>query len=388
MEKAESVETPTLFTPYEMGNFHLSHRVVLAPVTRNRALNEIPNEAMAKYYAQRSTEGGLLISEATVVSRTAPGYAHCPGIYSEEQVQAWKKVVEAVHAKGAIFFCQLWHCGRASHSAYQPGGAAPISSCNKPISKQWPVLLPDGSATEYPAPRALAAFEIPGVIEQFRQAALNAIQAGFDGVEIHGAHGFLIDQFLKDGINDRTDEYGGSIANRCKFLMQVTEAMALAVGIDRVAVRISPILDHLDAIDSNPLALSLAVIERLNKLQQDSGSNLAYLLVTEPRSSTTKEAANQGNVELMRKLRKAYQGTFMRAGGYTRVTGMEAVAEGEADLVAYGRLFISNPDLVKRFKMNASLNGYDKTTFYTHDPIIGYTDYPLLGEEIGSNPTM
>ncbi|GAB4838030.1 12-oxophytodienoate reductase 3 [Ancistrocladus abbreviatus] len=387
MAITESSGVPTLFTPYKMGKFHLSHRVVMPPMTRCRAINEMPNEAMVKFYAQRSTEGGLQITEATLISDTAAGYPNCPGIYTDEQVKAWKKVVDAVHAKGAIIFCQLWHVGRASHSAYQPGEAAPISSTNQPISDKWHVMLPDGSIKEYPAPRALETSEIPGIVEDYRKAALKAMQAGFDGVEIHGAQGYLIDQFLKDGINDRTDEYGGSLANRCRFLMQVTEAVVSAVGIERVAVRISPVLDYLDAIDSDPLALALTVIEGLNKLQEKAGLNFTYLHLTRPRriGYDDHESSDEADAELVRKLRKAYQGSFLSTGGFTREEGMEAIAKGEADLVAYGRFFVANPDLVKRFKLNAPLNKYDRPTFYTPDPVIGYTDYPFLDEENGSN---
>lgn len=212
--------------------------------------------------------------------------------------------------------------------------------------------------------------------------------AGFDGIEIHGAHGYLIDQFLKDGINDRTDEYGGSMANRCKFLIQVVQAVTAAIGAERVAVRISPAIDHLDAYDSDPLALGLAVVEKINKLQQDVGENLAYLHVTQPRYTAygQTESGRPGREEeeahLMRTLRRAYHGSFMCSGGFTRKLGIQAVAEGDADLVSYGRLFIANPDLVQRLKYDAPLNKYNRKTFYTHDPIVGYTDYPFLNQTL------
>ncbi|XP_048490985.1 artemisinic aldehyde Delta(11(13)) reductase isoform X2 [Beta vulgaris subsp. vulgaris] len=315
-----------LFSPYQLGKFKLTHRIVLAPMTRCRAINEMPNEALEKYYTQRSTPGGFLITEGTLISQAAAGFAHCPGIYTDEQVEAWKKIVDSVHAKGAIIFCQLWHVGRVSNQ-------------------------------------------------------------GFDGVEIHGAHGYLIDQFLKEAINDRTDEYGGSLQNRIKFLMQVVQAVVEALGDEKVAVRISPAIDHFDAIDSNPLALGLAVVDGLNKLQSNLGSKLAYLHVTQPRFTArgvvdkpAKEA--QADAQLLRKLKDAFEGSFVSSGGYTKELGMDAIAQGEADLVAFGRLFISNPDLVHRLKVNAPLNKYDRTTFYTHDPVLGYTDYPFLGEEI------
>ncbi|KAA8523310.1 hypothetical protein F0562_009733 [Nyssa sinensis] len=392
MAKTSSAEgTTTLFSPYKMGKFNLSHRVVLAPMTRCRALNGIPQPALVDYYVQRSTNGGFLITEGTLVSPTAGGFPHCPGIYTKEQVEAWKKVVDTVHANGAVIFCQLWHVGRASHQVYQPGGAAPISSTSKPISKRWRILMPDGTHKTYPNPRALQTYEISEVVARYRQAALNAIEAGFDGIEIHGAHGYLIDQFLKDGINDRTDEYGGSITNRCKFLMQVVHAVVGAIGADRVGVRISPAIDHLDAMDSNPLSLGLAVIERLNKLQLDLDSKLTYLHVTQPRytaygqTESGKHGSEEEEARLMRTWRRAYQGTFICSGGFTRELGMEAVAQGDADLVSYGRLFISNPDLVLRFKDNAPLNRYIRATFYTHDPVVGYTDYPSLSKGSGNH---
>ncbi|KAM6583616.1 hypothetical protein CsatB_010618 [Cannabis sativa] len=389
MAEITSPERITLFSPYKMANFNLSHRVVLAPMTRCRALNGIPGPALAEYYTQRSTQGGFLITEGTLVSNTAAGFPHVPGIYKEEQVEAWKKIVDAVHSKGSIIFCQLWHVGRASHQVYQPSGGSPISSTNKPISNRWRILLPDGSYGTYPKPRALETYEIRDVVEDYRRAAINAIRAGFDGIEIHGAHGYLLDQFLKDGINDRTDEYGGSIDNRCKFIIQVVEAVVSAIGASRVGVRISPAIDHLDAMDSDPLGLGLAVVERLNKLQLKQRSQLTYLHVTQPRytaygqTESGRPGSDEEEAHLIRTLRKNYEGTFMCSGGFTRELGMQALADGDADLVSYGRLFISNPDLVLRFKLNAPLTKYNRKTFYTQDPVVGYTDYPFLSNASG-----
>uniref|UniRef100_A0A6M2EE46 NADH:flavin oxidoreductase/NADH oxidase N-terminal domain-containing protein n=1 Tax=Populus davidiana TaxID=266767 RepID=A0A6M2EE46_9ROSI len=383
------IKGTSLFSPYKMGKFSLSHRVVLAPMTRCRALFGIPGDALEEYYTQRSTPGGFLISEGTIISPTAPGFPHVPGIYSDAQVEAWRKVVNAVHAKGSIIFCQLWHVGRASHQVYQPGGAAPISSTNKAISNRWRILMPDGTYGTYPAPRALETSEILEVVEHYRQAALNAIRAGFDGIEIHGAHGYLIDQFLKDGINDRTDEYGGSVENRCRFLMQVIQAVVSAVGADRVAFRMSPAIDHLDATDSDPLNLGLSVIERINKMQLQVGSKLTYLHVTQPRytaygqTESGRPGTEDEEAQMIRTWRRAYQGTLMCSGGFTRELGIQAVAEGDADLVSYGRLFISNPDLVLRLKLDAPLNKYIRKTFYSHDPVVGYTDYPFLSRANG-----
>ncbi|BAT76870.1 hypothetical protein VIGAN_01493300 [Vigna angularis var. angularis] len=378
----------SLFSPYNMGKFNLSHRVVLAPMTRCRALKGIPNAAHVEYYAQRSTPGGFLITEGTSISPTSSGFPHVPGIYTDEQVEAWRSVVDAVHAKGSIIFCQLWHVGRASNPVYQPGGAAPISSTSKPISEKWRVLMPDGSHGVFSEPHALTTAEISEVVQHYRQSAINAIRAGFDGIEIHGAHGYLIDQFLKDAINDRTDEYGGSLENRCRFLMQVVEAVVSAIGAERLAVRISPAIDHMDAFDSDPLGLGLAVIEKLNKFQKEKGTKLAYLHVTQPRFTLlerTEAEREEDSVDLMQQWRRAYEGTLMCSGGFTRDSGMKAVAQGLADLVSFGRLFISNPDLVSKLKLNAPLTSYNRNTFYTSDPVIGYTDYPFLQKQTHAN---
>ncbi|CAA7401266.1 unnamed protein product [Spirodela intermedia] len=368
-------EQPTLFSPYKMGIFNLSHRVVMAPMTRCRALNGVPQPCNVEYYRQRATAGGFLISEGTLISPTAGGFPHCPGIYTRDQIEAWKKVVKAVHGEGGIIFCQLWHVGRASSEVYQPGGtAAPISSTDKPLAGRWRILLPDGTVGKYARPHRLSLAEIPAII--------------------HAAHGYLIDQFLKDGINDRSDRYGDGIANRCRFLMEVMAAVAAAAGLERTAVRISPAIDHLEASDSDPLALGMAVVDRLNALQRAAHSGgggrqrrLAYLHVTQPRYTAygQTEAGRQGSEEEERQLvvalRRRYEGSFMCSGGYTRALGLEAVAAGDADLVSYGRLFISNPDLVERFRRDAPLNRYVRATFYTPDPVVGFTDYPFLGQE-------
>lgn len=265
-------------------------------------------------------------------------------------------------------------------TVYQPGGnTAPISSTDNPISTRWKILLPGGKSGNFARPRRLSTSEISSVVDDYRQAAVNAIKAGFDGVEIHGAHGYLIDQFLKDGINDRKDSYGGNITNRCRFLVEILRSVCSNIGSERVAVRISPSIDHLDATESNPMDLGLAVIEELNRLPQ-----LAYLHITQPRYAAygQTEAGRHGNEDEDRKMvrswKNAYRGCFMGSGGYTKELGMRAVANGEADLVSYGRLFISNPDLVERFKTDSGLNRYVRATFYTQDPVNGYTDYPFM----------
>ncbi|KAJ6938007.1 12-oxophytodienoate reductase 3-like isoform X4 [Populus alba x Populus x berolinensis] len=279
-------------------------------------------------------------------------FPHVPGIYSDAQVEAWKKVVNAVHAKGSIIFCQLWHVGPLDifllnlgiTSVYQPGGAAPISSINKAISNRWRILMTDGTYSTCSAPRALETSEIPEVVELYSQAALNAIRAGFDGVEIHGGYGYLIDQFLKDGINDRIDEYGDS-------------GSSLSCRSRKSSFTNVPAIDHNDATDSDPLNLGLSVIERINKLQLQMGSKLTYLHVQ-------RELGRPGTedvvVQTTRTWRRAYQGTFICSGGFTR--------ELEHKL------------LVLRLKLNAPLNKYIRETFYTHDPVVGYTDYPFLSK--------
>ncbi|ERN11240.1 hypothetical protein AMTR_s00024p00230190 [Amborella trichopoda] len=299
---ADGAEELGLFAPYTMGKFKLSHRIVLAPMTRCRAINGIPQPANVEYYSQRTTPGGFLITEGTITSPRAAGFPHVPGIYAEEQITSWRKVVDAVHAKGGIIFCQLWHVGRASNEVYQPHGASPISSTNKAISNRWRILLPDGTYGDYSKPVPLKQYEISQMVEQYRQAAINSIRAGFDGVEIHGAHGYLIDQFLKDGINDRTDAYGGPPENRIRFAIEITESVASAIGPHRVGIRISPAIDHLDATDSDTLTLGLCLIHHLNKLQNDFGEKLAYLHITQP---DTQLMARRNSKKKVKKREKA-----------------------------------------------------------------------------------
>ncbi|XP_062225740.1 putative 12-oxophytodienoate reductase 11 [Phragmites australis] len=357
-----------LLTPYKMGRFQLSHRVVLAPLTRQRSFGYVPQPHATVYYAQRTTRGGFLIAEATGVSHAAQGYPDSPGIWTREQVEAWKPIVDAVHAKGGVFFCQIWHTGRASNYEFQPNGQAPVSSTNRPVS---PKESADGlSTTTYAMPRRLTADEIPAIVDDFRIAARNAVEAGFDDVEIHGAHGYLIDQFLKDGVNDRTDEYGGSLANRCRFALEVVAAVSGEVGADRVGVRLSPYTDYMDAVDSDPDALGLHMASALGEL------GVLYLHAVEPRMLRPTERGETRHS--LRSMRDAFGGTFIVAGGYTKEDGNQVVADGYADLVAYGRLFLANPDLPRRFELDAPLNKYDRKTFYTPDPVVGYTDYPFL----------
>ncbi|KAK1403694.1 12-oxophytodienoate reductase 2 [Heracleum sosnowskyi] len=363
-EKQNLQEVP-LITPYKMGNFQLSHRVVLAPLTRMKSYGNVPQPHAILYYSQRTTKSGLLITEATAISDTAIGYPDVPGIWKKEQVEAWKPIVDGVHAKGGIFVCQIWHTGRVSNTGFQPNGQAPISCTDKPIS-------PSQDGSHHSPPRRLSTEEIPQIVNDFRLAAKNAMEAGFDGVEIHGAHGYLIDQFLKDQVNDRKDEYGGSLENRCRFALGVVEAVSEEIGADRVGIRLSPFADYMESGDSNPEALGLYMAESLNKF------GILYLHVVEPRMKTLGEKFKCS--ESLVPMRKAFNGTFIVAGGYDREDGNNAVAENHADLVVYGRLFLANPDLPKRFELDAPLNKYDRNTFYSSDPVVGYTDYPFLDE--------
>uniref|UniRef100_A0A8I6Z2J9 NADH:flavin oxidoreductase/NADH oxidase N-terminal domain-containing protein n=1 Tax=Hordeum vulgare subsp. vulgare TaxID=112509 RepID=A0A8I6Z2J9_HORVV len=363
--KMVAKEAIPLLTPHKMGQFELSHRVVLAPLTRCRSYANVPQPHAAVYYSQRATKGGLLISEATGVSPTAQGYPETPGIWTQQQVDAWKPIVDAVHRKGALFFCQIWHVGRVSTNDFQPDKQAPISSTDKQITAD------AESGMIYSKPRQLRTDEIPLIVDDFRRAARNAIEAGFDGVEIHGAHGYLLEQFMKDSSNDRTDEYGGSLKNRCRFAVEVIDAIVNEIGANRVGIRLSPFVDYMDCFDSNPHALGIYMVQQLNKHQ-----GFVYCHMVEPRMAIV-----DGRTQIPHGLlpfRKAFDGTFIAAGGYDREEGNKVVADDYADMVAYGRVFLANPDLPKRFELNSALNKYDRNTFYTQDPIVGYTDYPFL----------
>ncbi|PRQ20639.1 putative 12-oxophytodienoate reductase [Rosa chinensis] len=367
-------QSPTLplLTPYKMGKFDLSHRVVLAPLTRRRSYGYVPQPHANLYYSQRTSKGGLLIAEAAGVSDTAQGYPDTPGIWRNEQVEAWKPIVNTVHDKGGIFFCQIWHGGRVSNTGFQPDGQAPISSTDKSLTPQ------KGSngidVMQFTPPRRLRTDEIPQIVNDFRLAARNAMEAGFDGVEIHGAHGYLIDQFLKDQVNDRTDQYGGSLENRCRFALDIVEAVVNEIGADKVGIRLSPFADYMESGDSNPKELGLYLVNSLNKY------GILYCHMVEPRMKTLEEKSECPHSLVP--MRKAFNGTFIVAGGFDRNDGNNAVAEGHADLIAFGRLFLANPDLPKRFELNAPLNKYNRDTFYISDPVLGYADYPFLDKNI------
>ncbi|XP_015579173.3 12-oxophytodienoate reductase 1-like [Ricinus communis] len=355
-----------LLRPYQMGSFSLSHRIVLAPLTRQRSYNNVPQPHAFLYYSQRTTEGGLPIAEATGISETSRGYLHTPGIWTKEQIEAWKPIVDAVHAKGGIFFCLIWHVGRVSSIEFQPNGQAPISCTDRPLTLQ----STGNEVGQFSPPRRLKTDEIPQVVNEFTFAARNAIEAGFDGVEIHGAHGYIIDQFMKDQVNDRTDKYGGYLENRCRFALEVVEAVVNEIGADKVGIKLSPFGDYMESGDSNPEALGLYMAEALNDYK------ILYCHMVEPRMETAEERTECAYSLLP--MRKAFKGTFIVGGGYRREDGNKAVEENNADLIAYGRIFLANPDLPRRFELNAPLNQYDRETFYTPDPVIGYTDYPFL----------
>ncbi|KAJ0587643.1 putative 12-oxophytodienoate reductase [Helianthus annuus] len=353
----------SLLTPYKMGKFELSHRVVLAPLTRQRCLGYVPQPPMILYYSQRTSKGGFLIAEAAGVSDISQTSPEMPGIWTKEQVEGWKPIVDAVHAKGGIFFCQLIHW-----VVWFPGNA--VSQTLKAVRPRLRQYSLDRVGMGPSVWEGLTTQEITLVVDDFRVAARNAIEAGFDGVEIHGAHGYLIDQFLKDEINDRTDEYGGSLENRCRFALEVVDAVVKEIGGDKVGIRLSPFANYSESGDSNPETLGLYMAESLNEFK------ILYCHMVEPRMKSVFEKVDC--LDSLVPMRKAFKGTFISAGGYGREDGNKAVAENRTDLVAYGRLFLANPDLPKRFELNAPLNKYDRSTFYTRDPVVGYTDYPFL----------
>jgi N-ethylmaleimide reductase len=336
-------------------------------LTRQRATTpgDVPNPLNATYYSQRASKGGLLITEATHISRLGKGYPGAPGIYSEQQVEGWKHVTGAVHDKGAYIFLQLWHVGRRSHSSLHPKEGPPVSASAIPPQDGSTALTADFKEVPFETPRALRVDELPGIVADYRRGAENAKAAGFDGVEIHGANGYLLDQFLEDKTNHRTDQYGGSIENRARLLLEVVDAVVGVWGKDRVGVRLSPFGKFLDMGDSDPVALFTYV------LQQLSSRGIAYAHVIETR------AGEPGAPRTAEIFRTAFSGALISAGGYLSETAEKIIAEGLADAVAFGRLFIANPDLPKRFETNSPLNPYDRSTFYGGTEK-GYTDYPAL----------
>src|SRR6266404_750869 len=368
---------PSLFSTVQIGPYQLGHRLVMAPLTRMRAEKPslAPRPLNAEYYAQRATPGGLIIAEASPVMATGFGSPGVPGIYSEQQIAGWREVVDAVHAKGGVIFLQLWHVGRVSHSSFQPGGVLPVAPSAVAIPPDLKTGTADGKVVTYETPRPLETSEIPAVVDAYRQAAQNALQAGFDGVEIHGANGYLIEQFLQSHTNLRTDQYGGSIENRARFLMDVTQAVVEVWGADRVGVRLSPYGVANGSGEPDPMPLYSHAIKSLDPL------GLAYLHFIEPRSSGAGRAeVNHQNVpSAMLLFRPIWRGVLISAGGFTGETAEAAIAAGHADAIAFGRIFISNPDLPHRLKHGYPLTPYNRATFYGGGET-GYTDYAVYGE--------
>jgi N-ethylmaleimide reductase len=367
---------PKLFTPVQLGSLTLKHRVVMAPLTRSRSQQpgSIPGDMMVRYYSDRASDGGLIIGEATNISLSARGWFGAPGLYTDQQVEGWKRVVRAIHAKKGFVFAQLWHTGRSSHSDNQDGNT-PLSASVDPSYWEDPnQLVSAPSGWVQPSPhRALDISEIPGIVEDYRKAATRARAAGFDGVELHAGNGYLPDQFLQDGSNKRTDAYGGSIENRSRFLLEVVGAMTSVWGGDRVAVRIAPAGTWNHMSDSNPAALFTYVAAQLNRF------GLAYLHIIEPRvKGNVTINAGQGPIAA-EQVRKVFQGKIIAAGGFEPDTAESAIEHGVADAVAFGRYFVANPDLPLRIKEGFALTRYDRNTFYTFDSV-GYNDYPFINE--------
>ena len=363
----------SLFEPTHAGDIALANRIAMAPLTRNRAPDAIPTELTATYYAQRAT-AGLIISEATAISPEGQGYADVPGLYGTEQLDGWKKVTRAVHEAGGKIVVQLWHVGRISHTSLQPGHAKPVApSAIRAHAKT--VLLKDGvpTFTDTSEPRAPDAAALPRIVQDYRHAARNAIAAGFDGVEIHAANGYLIDQFLKTGANQRTDDYGGSIKNRARLLLEVTRAIVDEIGGGRTGIRLSPVTPANDIVDENPQPLFDYVVRELGKL------GLAYVHVIQGATGGPRELPDRpfDYAELRNAYRAAGgKGAWMVNNGYDRALAEAALANG-ADIVAFGRPFIANPDLVQRLQHNAPLNELHRATLYGGGAE-GYTDYPTL----------
>lgn len=354
-----------IFSPIRLGTYTLPNRMAMAPMTRNRAgEGNVPQPLNAEYYAQRAS-AGLIITEAAQVSPQGVGYPATPGIHSQEQVAGWRQVTDRVHAKGGLIFLQLWHVGRISHPSLQPNGALPVApSAIKPAGEVFTLQ----GMQPYQTPRALELAELPGIVEQYRSGAKNALAAGFNGVEIHGANGYLLDQFLRDGSNRRTDAYGGPVENRARLMLEVTEAVCGVWGADRVGIRLSPLQPFNDMRDSNPEATFGYAVEQLNRF------GLAYLHVTEMGKDTPGAA---GPAFDLGKLRRIWKGVYMTNGGYDLARANAALAKGEADMVAFGVLFLANPDLPVRFAKGAPLNTPNPETFYGGNEK-GYTDYPFL----------
>ena len=359
----------TLFDPIRIGDIQLANRIVMAPLTRNRASpGQVPNQLMVDYYTQRAnpaTGAGLIVTEATQISQQGQGYLDTPGLFNSQQVAGWRRITDAVHAQGGRIVVQLWHVGRISHVSLQEGGQAPVSSTATPAKGKTYIA---GGFADVSAPRALRTDEIAGIVDQYRISAELAIEAGFDGVEVHAANGYLIEQFLRDTINDRSDAYGGSIQNRARFLVEVMQAVTGAIGGGRTGLRLSPVTPANDAaIDSQVQSLFEHVGEQLAPMK------LAFVHVVEGATGGPRDNAPFDYAAL----RKAIAAPWMVNNGYTRQMALDVVAEGGADLVAFGKAFIANPDLGRRLREDAPMNELKTATLYGGGAE-GYTDYPTL----------
>ncbi|MGO9770682.1 MAG: alkene reductase [Roseiarcus sp.] len=360
-------DAAVMFQPFRLGDLDLPNRIVMAPLTRNRATPgaDAANDLTAAYYRQRAG-AGLIVSEASQISRQGQGYIWTPGLYSEAQVEGWKKATRAVHDAGGRIFVQMWHVGRVSHTSLQPNGGAPVAP--SAIRAKTRTFIETGFA-DVSEPRALAAAEIAGIVEDYARAAANAKRAGFDGVEIHAANGYLIDQFLRDGSNKREDSYGGAIENRARFALEVVDAILKVWPASRVGIRLAPVSPANDVADSDPSALFGYLVQRLSERR------LAYIHIV--------EGATQGERDFAPfdygALRRSFSGAYIANNGYTRELAVKTLSEGRADLVAFGRPFISNPDLVERLRLGAALAPLDRATLFGGGAH-GYTDYPALAE--------
>ena len=356
--------TTKLFDSFKLGKLTLPNRLVMAPLTRNRALaGLVPSPLAIEYYGQRAS-AGLLISEATQVSQQGQGYQDTPGIYSKEQVVGWRKITDHVHERGGRIFLQAWHVGRISHTSLQPNGGAPVApSAIRAKTKTYV----NNAFTDVSEPRALELSEIPGIIDSYKRGAANAIEAGFDGVEVHGANGYLLDQFARDGTNKRTDAYGGSIENRARLMLEASKAIVDEIGAERTGIRISPVTPANDASDSNPQPLFDYIVDQLNALK------LVYIHVIEGATGGPRDIAPFDYDSL----RKRFKGAYIANNGYDFELATKVLAANEADLIAFGKPYIANPDLVERLKKGAPLNEPDRATFYGGGAK-GYTDYPTL----------
>lgn len=368
----------SLFDPLLAGDLALANRVVMAPLTRNRSPDAVPNDLNVTYYRQRAS-AGLIITEATAITQEGQGYADVPGLYTPEALAGWKKVTDAVHEAGGKIVVQMWHVGRISHTSLQPGGGQPVAPSAIRAKAKTYLVNSDGSGAfvETSEPRALGPDELPRIIEDYRRAARAAVDAGFDGVEIHAANGYLLDAFQRSGSNHRTDAYGGSIENRIRLTLEVVAAIVAEIGAGRTAIRISPVTPANDASDAEPQPLFEALVKGL------AAYDLCYIHVIEGATGGDRDFQQGGQPFDYAALRSAYaaaggKAAWMVNNGYDRAMAIAAVAEGRADLVAFGKPFIANPDLVRRLEEDAPLNEADTATFYGGGEK-GYIDYPALG---------